>query len=303
MLRWFHPLQDAERASFLIFLLFTLVVLAPGRVRAGERDATAVVVQRVSRECFVRAIHANGYVVPRAVAVVMFNAPGFRISQVLAKAGDQVTNGAIVAKVSSGGAGQAGAQELDIKSPAAGTLIGAAAFVGLPTAAAGAPLFTLAIDGEFEAALEIPGTHAFEIKPGQVAHVDARDGTALDGHVRSVPPLIDRTTQMGQARVAFDGTRHPAPGRFVRVTVEAERSCGPGVPQSAVRQTSGGARLQVVEAGAVATRTVTLGLTRDADVQVTSGLDEGALIVAEAGASLRDGDKVTAVVPGGRDTP
>ena len=85
--------------------------------------------------------------------------------------------------------------------------------------------------------------------------------------------------------------------------VLADRSCGIGVPQSAVRESSNGPRLQVVERGAVVTRNVSLGLVRDGEVEVTAGLHEGDLIVANAGASLHDGDRVTPVAAEDQDAP
>ena len=107
----------------------------------------------------------------------------------------------------------------------------------------------------------------------------------LDGHIRLAPPIIDRATQIGQARIAFDASQNTAAGRFARATIEADRSCGIGVPQSAVRESSNGPRLQVVERGAVVTRNVSLGLVRD------------------AGASLHDGDRVTPVAAEDQDAP
>jgi predicted deacylase len=257
--------------------------------------------QRVGRQCFVRAVHATGYVVPRETAVVMFNAPEFKITEVLSRPGDSVADGAVMARATSA---RGGTTPVEIHAMAAGLVLGSTAFVGKPTSVQGEPLFTLAVDGDMEVAVDVPGTHVFEVKAGQVAHVGMRDGTVLEGHVRLAPPIIDRATQMGQARLAFDaGPARPMIGRFIRATIEAERSCGIGVPQAAVIEASTGPRLQVVERGVVVTKAVQLGLAGDSDVEVTAGLHEGDLIVANAGASLHDGDRVTPVAANGQDSP
>ena len=275
-------------------------------VSAAPRDeSSAVIVLRVGPECFVRAVHVTGYLVPRDVAVVMFNAPDYRISDILVKPGDTIATGDVVGKATPTVARpDGGTAPVEIHSMASGLVLSSTAFVGMPTSAQAGPLFTLAVDGDMEAAVDVPSTHVFEIKAGQVAHVTLRDGTVLDGHVRMAPPIIDRATQIGQARISFDASQKTAAGRFSRgPTIEADRSCGIGVPQSAVRESSDGPRLQVVERGAVATRNVSLGLVRDGEVEVTAGLHEGDLIVANAGASLHDGDRVTPVAAQNQDAP
>jgi len=57
-----------------------------------------------------------------------------------------------------------------------------------------------------------------------------------------------------------------------------------------------GASVQVVRENVVETRLVQVGLHSDTDTEVRDGLREGDLIVANAGSSLRDGDKVTPIV-------
>ncbi len=291
--------------SFRLGYVLIALIGAPSTLLAAPADeSSAVVVLRVGNECFVRAVHVTGYIVPRDIAVVMYNAADYRISEIVAKPGDTVAAGDVVAKATStGGKPDAGSSPVEIHSMASGLVLNSTAFVGMPTSAQAGPLLTLAVDGDIEAAVDVPSTHVFEIKAGQVAHVALRDGTVLDGHVRLAPPMIDRATQIGQARIAFDSNQRPAVGRFARATIEADRSCGIGVPQSAIRESSNGPRLQVVERGAVVTRNVTLGLVRDGEVEVTTGLHEGDLIVANAGASLHDGDRVTPVAAEDQDAP
>ena len=211
--------------------LLALVAGTRELLAASSDESSAVIVLRVGTECFVRAVHVTGYLVPRDVAVVMFNAPDYRISEIVAKPGDTVVAGDVVAKATPVAARpDGGSAPVEIHSMASGLVLSSTAFVGMPTSAQAGPLFTLAVDGDMEAAVDVPSTHVFEIKAGQVAHVALRDGTVLDGHIRLAPPIIDRATQIGQARIAFDASQNTAAGRFARATIEADRSCGIGVP-------------------------------------------------------------------------
>ena len=48
----------------------------------------------------------------------------------------------------------------------------------------------------------------------------------------------------------------------------------------------------------IETRRVQVGLHSDTDTEIRSGLQEGDLVVANAGSSLRNGDRVTPIVAG-----
>ena len=51
-------------------------------------------------------------------------------------------------------------------------------------------------------------------------------------------------------------------------------------------------QVEIVENNIVETRAVQVGLSNDTDTEVTSGLREGDLVIANIGSSLRDGDRV-----------
>jgi multidrug efflux pump subunit AcrA (membrane-fusion protein) len=59
---------------------------------------------------------------------------------------------------------------------------------------------------------------------------------------------------------------------------------------------TGGASVQVVHDDVVERRTVQVGLRSDTDIEIREGVRDGDLVVANAGSSLRDGDKVRPVV-------
>jgi multidrug efflux pump subunit AcrA (membrane-fusion protein) len=126
--------------------------------------------------------------------------------------------------------------------------------------------------------------------------VEIESGQELSGSIRLVPASIDQRTQLGRARLSLD--KHPALrfGMFARATIDASRSCGLSVPRSAVQYRTEGASVQMVRENIIETRRVQLGFHSDYDMEIRSGLSEGNLVVANAGSSLRDGDKVKPVL-------
>ncbi len=299
-----RPLASILLAFPLLAAPFPLGAAQATDSASGDAPAVEVVVRRAAQECFASLVHAFGYLVPRASAVVMFNAPDFRISEVRAKVGDRVRRGDVVALAipaapSGGAASQSGSQaaEVPIRSLASGTVLQASAFKGELMSRKSPPLFTLAIDGEIEAAVAVPSIHVGELRTGQAVHLAGGDGATYNGHVRLMPVLVDPVSQMGEVRVSLDGEGRPAPGRFLGATVEASRSCNLGVPRSALRSTSAGMQVEAVENGTVFTRLVRIGLINESDAEVVSGLRPGDLVVANAGSSLRTGDHVRPIFP------
>ncbi len=284
-----------------------LVAAAPKAVAADARPPAAAVVARAATTCFSTLVRSTGYLVPRQTAVVMFNAPGFRLTEVLVKEGDEVSAGQQVAlatqregqpppsgaQAQPGAAGPAqGPASLPIKAPIAGIVLGSTAKVGLNTSATADPLFTIAAADEIEMMADIPSLHVAELNPGQTARIALDDGREFAARVRLAPSEINGATQLGQARISIDGRQALKAGTFARVAIDAQRSCGVAVPRSAVIHRSEGLSVQIVRNGIVATRHVRLGLLSDSDAEIEEGVAEGDLVVANAGGSLRDGDRV-----------
>jgi hypothetical protein len=113
--------------------------------------------------------------------------------------------------------------------------------------------------------------------------------------VRLVPAEIDQKTQLGRARISLDRDPQLRLGMFARATVSADRSCGISVPNSAITYRTGGASVQVVRRNMIETRNIQVGIHSDTDTEVRKGLNEGDLVVANAGTSLHDGDAVRPV--------
>jgi multidrug efflux pump subunit AcrA (membrane-fusion protein) len=100
---------------------------------------------------------------------------------------------------------------------------------------------------------------------------------------------------MASARIFLGDQKLPL-GAFARAVVTVSKSCGPGVPLSAVFYDSAGALVQVVRDNRVETRRVQVGLLSDGQVEIRDGLKDGEVVVARSGAFLREGDPVRPVM-------
>jgi multidrug efflux pump subunit AcrA (membrane-fusion protein) len=262
--------------------------------------AAHVIVVRTKSACFAEAIHVTGFLVARNQAVVPLDLPGYRVTEVLAKAGDHVVSGQALARLkrASGvpNAGAAGPATKTLEAPAAGTITQSAAVVGATAASLQRrPLFQIAVNDTVELEAEVPSIHLPALSPGQRARVFVGDTQEFSGWVRLVPSAVNRSTQLGQARIALDGSPELRPGTFAQATIDANRSCGISVPTSAVTYHTGGTSVQVVRNNVIETRMVRVGFHSDTETEIRSGLKEGDVVVSNAGSSLRNGDRVSPI--------
>ena len=291
-------------AVHAIALFVSAIALAGSCLAADAVDQTAaaVVVRKVTGKCFSSIVFTTGYIVPRSTAVVMFNVSGYHLTKVSVKEGDTVKAGDVVAEAQADTAGPGDQKptgtlpDLQIQTLAGGFVLKRNAEAGMPMSAKSEPLFTIAVDGDLEAAVDVPSIHVLELAKRQMAHISMDDGRDLPGRVRLVPVEIDQKTQVGQARVAITGHESAMAGRFVHVAIDSSRSCGIAVPRAALTHGSDAIRVQVVKNGVVETRQVEIGILDEADAYIASGLAPGDIIVADAGTSLRDGDRVRPIM-------
>jgi RND family efflux transporter MFP subunit len=157
------------------------------------------------------------------------------------------------------------------------------------------PLFRIAVDDEIELEGDVPSIHIPMLASGQTARIEVENSRELSGRVRLVPAAVDQLTQLGHARLSLERDPQLRVGMFAHATIDANRSCGISVPRSAVVYRTEGPSVQIVRDNIIETRTVQVGLHSDTEIEIRNGLREGDLVVANAGGSLRNGDKVTPI--------
>jgi len=258
-------------------------------------------VVRARNACFSAFVNVTGFLVARKEAVVSLDTPGYKVTEVLAGEGDRVTADQELVRLerlSGNGpkSNAAGNNTVTLKAPAAGVVTRSTAVVGATASPVQQePLFRIAVDNEIELEAEIPSIHLPALAIGQRARIRVDDGRELTGQVRLAPAAINQRTQLGRARISLEPDADLRVGMFARATINADQSCGISVPRSAVTYRTGGTSVQVVRKDAVDTRRVTVGFHSDTATEIRKGLKEGDLVVANAGSSLRDGDKVTPI--------
>jgi HlyD family secretion protein len=282
------------------FVIAMMATPSSARAETASQPAAQVAAVRATSACFSASIRVTGFLVAREEAVVTLDVPGTTVVDVLAKEGDRVTAGQALARVNrpaAPGPGAGGTTSTTLRAPAAGVITRSTAMVGATSSPMSPePLFRIAVDNTVELEAEVPSIHVPALAVGQTARAELAPGRELSGQVRLVPAAIDQRTQLGRARISLERDAQVRPGMFARATIDARRSCGVSVPSAAVRYRTQGASVQVIRDDIIETRTVQVGLQSDTHTEIVSGLKEGEMIVANAGTSLRDGDKVTPVV-------
>jgi len=280
-------------------------------------NKAGVIVVKATTACFSDMVRVAGYLVPRRVAVVNVEADGYRITEVGPTEGEQVASGQVLARLTRqggeggnapAGAGGAGAARpvpasLTLRAPAAGLLLKSTARVREMASPQAEPLFQIVVDNEIELEAQIPSIHIAKLKSNEIARVTVAGGAERVGKVRLVAPDIDQKSQLGKVRLAVGNDASLRVGMFASATIDATRSCGVAIPRGAVESRVEGTSVRVVRGNIVEMRRVTVGLLSDDSAEIREGLSDGEVVVANAGSSLHDGDKINPKFPGEFDQP
>jgi multidrug efflux pump subunit AcrA (membrane-fusion protein) len=253
-----------------------------------------VTVAKATSACFSDMVRVTGFVVPRKLALVNVDSEGSKVTDVMVREGDLVTDNQELARLQppSPPGSSATRPLVSLRSPAAGLVLQVRTQPGAPASPQAEAMFRIAVGNEIELEAEVPGLHMLKLNPGATARV-SRDGEPdIAGRLRLVAPEINRTTQLGNVRIALPNLPNLKVGMFARASIDARRSCGVAIPRSALDHQT----VQVVNGNTIETRRVRPGLTSDSATEIIDGLKEGELVVADAGTSLHDGDKVKAIM-------
>jgi membrane fusion protein (multidrug efflux system) len=148
--------------------------------------------------------------------------------------------------------------------------------------------------------LTVPGQYLASLAPGRTVsiEVNAYPGRTFTGRIRYVSPSLKADSRaLVIEAVVPNASGELKPGLFATAQIE-QASVTPAilVPASAVRTTTGTARVYVVSSGGtVEERIVTTGQTVGDLIEVTSGLARGETVATSNVAQLRDGVRIAAV--------
>lgn len=193
-------------------------------------------------------------------------------------------------------------QQTHVLAPADGTISARAATVGA-VVPAGQELFRLIKDHRLEWRAVVSATELARVQPGQSVRIASPGQAEVTGQVRRVAPMIDTTNRSGLVYVDLPGAATLRAGAFAQGDIAVGEQPGLTLPNSAVLARDGfDVVMEVGRGGTVRTRRVTLGQRRDQRVEIRSGLDPSASVIASGLGLLNDGDtvRVAAATAGAR---
>ncbi|MCM2500508.1 efflux RND transporter periplasmic adaptor subunit [Neorhizobium galegae] len=183
-----------------------------------------------------------------------------------------------------------------VKTPVAGVISVRNAKVGAIASGTGNPLFTIIKDGAIELVADLSETDIQKIKAGQKSIVTVAGGKVkIEGKVRLVSPTVDPVTRLGAVHIVIDDDSGARAGMYGSAEIVIAETNALALPLSAVTTGRNGSTARKVEDNVVKQVKIETGIQDGGFVQVVSGLDAGDIVVAKAGAFVRDGDKIAPV--------
>lgn len=284
----------AYRPSQELLALALLLTLASPAFAADDPDAApngaTVTVLKAAKACFGDIVEVSGLVLAREETAVRPERQGLKVAEILADAGDTVTAGQTLARLTlpEGGIAQ-------VQAPVAGLIESSSAVIGAIASGRGEALFSIIARSEFDLVGMVPTQDLGKLAVNQSARIKVVGAGELDGKVRRVAPTVEPNSQLGQVLIAVTSGRRLLVNSSGRAEIKIGQSCNIAVPLTAVLYGSAGTVVQVVRRSRIETRRVEVGLMFGGQVEIRDGLNEGDIVVARAGALLREGDPVRAV--------
>lgn len=278
---WLAPLAGA-----LLCLAAASPSLADDEADSAPKGA-AVTVLKATKSCFDAIVEASGIVIPREETAVRPDRPGLKVAEIMAEAGDTVTAGQTLARLTllEGGTAQ-------VQAPVAGLIASSSAVIGAVASGKGEALFSIIARSEFDLVGLVPVRDIAKLKVDQAARIKIIGAGEVDGRVRRVASTVEPNSQLGQVTISVTSNERLLVNSSGRALIKTGQSCGVSVPLTAVLYGTAGTVVQVVRRQRIETKRVEVGLMSGGQVEIRDGLAEGDVVVARAGALLREGDPV-----------
>ncbi len=188
-------------------------------------------------------------------------------------------------------------ERTQVKAPVDGVISARDAKVGaIASGSATTPLFTMIRNGEIELIADVTESDIRRIKPGMTATITiAGTRDALPGKVRLVSPVVNASTRLGAVHIVVDASTGAKAGMYANARIILAETTAMSLPQSAVTVERDGATARKVEDNVIKQVKIETGIQDKGYIQIVSGLEAGDVVVAKAGAFVRDGDRIAPV--------
>jgi HlyD family secretion protein len=270
-----------------------LLSFASPAFAADEPDApkgAAVTVLKAAKSCFSAIVEVSGIVIPREETAVRPERQGLKVAEVLADAGDTVTAGQTLARLTLPEGGL-----VVVQAPVAGVISVSTAVLGAAASGKGEALFSIIARSEYDLVGLVPTRDIAKLAVNQTARIKIIGAGEVDGRVRRIATTVEPNSQLGQVFIGVMAGRRLLVNSSGRAQIKTGQSCNIAVPLTSILYGTGGTVVQVVRRARVETRKVETGLMSGGQVEIRDGLVEGDIVVARAGALLREGDPVRPV--------
>ncbi|MBR0968798.1 HlyD family efflux transporter periplasmic adaptor subunit [Bradyrhizobium diazoefficiens] len=287
-----RPLPARSLSRHCVALTGLLLCAQP--VLAADDDAPkgpAVTVLKVAKSCFSDIVEATGTIIAREETSVRPERPGLKVTDVLAEAGDTTTAGQVLARLALPEGGS-----LQVTAPVAGVIATSTAQIGNLASAKGEALFTIVARSEYDLVGMVATSDIKRLAINQPATVRFAGAGDIDGKVRRIGPTVEPNIQQGLVYIAISSQKRLLLNASGRALIKTGQSCNVAVPLTSVQYSSAGTVVQVIRRNRVETKRVETGLMSGGNIEVREGLNEGDIVVARAGALLREGDPVRPVM-------
>lgn len=185
-----------------------------------------------------------------------------------------------------------------IVAPVTGEILERNAMIGAIAGSANEPLFAILRDGLLELRADVAELDVLRLAAGQRVMMRVVGlPEPLGGAIRLVEPTVDTVSRLGRVRIAIDRPEAVRSGMFAAAEVIVQTRKSIAVPVSAIGGGAEGATVLRFEDGAVSQVAVAVGIRDGDSVEIVGGLAPGDMVVAKAGAFVRDGDRINPVLP------
>jgi HlyD family secretion protein len=277
-------------AALLCIALASPALAADDPAAKDAPQGAAVTVLKASKFCFPNLVEAFGILIAREETMVRPERPGLKVSEIMAEAGETVTAGQNLARLAlpEGGTTM-------VQAPVAGLVLSSTAMIGAAASPRGEALFSIIARSEFDLVGMVPTQELSKLAVNQPAKIRIVGVGEVEGKVRRISATVDPNSQLGQVFVGVTTNRKLFVNGSGRAIIKTGQSCGVSVPLTALLYGSAGTVVQVVRRAKIETKRVEVGLMSGGQVEIREGLAEGDIVVARAGALLREGDSVRPV--------
>src|SRR5207253_1347418 len=167
-------------------LLTAQPALAAGEEADGAPRGPAVTVLKAAKYCFNNNVEISGMVLAREETSVRPEKQGAKVAEILADAGDTVTAGQVLARLTPPEGGS-----ITVQAPVAGLISQSSAQIGAMAGAKGEALFSIVNRSEYDLVGMVPVKDIAKLQVGQSARIKIIGAGDVDARVRRIAPTIE----------------------------------------------------------------------------------------------------------------